>query len=194
MSRAAAETAPRHGIDDLTLARAKRGESKACLALVRAHEDAVFAVLGRMLRPRGLEGMVEDLAQETFLRAFAALGRFESGGTAKLSTWLLCIASRLAIHELNRLRPPTATLEDTTPASTEDRMPERLAARGTLDRALMMITPEQQVVLVLREFHGLDDASIAQVLGTSPGTIKARIFRARARLRKCLKEELGHDG
>jgi RNA polymerase sigma-70 factor (ECF subfamily) len=194
MSRAAAETLPRHGIDDLTLARAKRGESKACLALVRAHEEAVFAVLGRMLRPRGLEGMVEDLAQETFLRAFAALGGFESGGTAKLSTWLLCIASRLAIHELNRLRPPTATLDDVAPIGATDRMPERLAARSTLDRALAMITPEQQIVLVLREFHGLDDASIAEVLGTQPGTIKARVFRARARLRQTLREEHGHDG
>lgn len=89
-------------LDDLTLERARRGEPQATLALVQRYQGAVFALLSRMLRPSGLGDRVEELAQECFLRVFASLDRFRPGGPARLSSWILTIASRLTIDELRR--------------------------------------------------------------------------------------------
>ncbi len=93
-------------LDDLTLARARRGDREAFRELVERHEVQVFALLGRMLLGRG--ALVEDLAQETFLRVFTALHRFDPAGPARLGTWILTIATRLALDELKR-RTPVAT-------------------------------------------------------------------------------------
>src|SRR5215470_592892 len=89
-------------LDDVTLARAQRGEAAAWRALVEHYQRAVFALLSRMLAPSGRAALVEDLAQETFLRAFRALPAFDRGGRARLSTWILTIATRLGIDELRR--------------------------------------------------------------------------------------------
>ena len=60
-------------LDELTIERARRGDQDACRQLVDAHKSAVFGLLSRMLVPRGRRALVEDLAQETFLRVFRAL-------------------------------------------------------------------------------------------------------------------------
>src|SRR4051812_49404701 len=87
-------------LDELTLKRAQRGEPAACRRLVETYQRAVFAILSRMLSPRGRRARVEDLAQETFLRVFRALPQFSPGGPARLSSWILTIATRLALDEL----------------------------------------------------------------------------------------------
>lgn len=122
-----------------------------------------------------------------FFRAFAALPRFDTGGSARLSTWLLCIASRLAINEIKRKRPCLVPLVDDVVVQGLD---ARIDARQVLYRALRLVTPEQQAALVLREFHGLDDAAIGQVLGLNAGAVKARVAWARARLRKEMGQEV----
>jgi RNA polymerase sigma-70 factor, ECF subfamily len=188
-------TAPKRAegeIDEVTLARAQRGDPDACRALVRRYEAGVFALVSRMLGPRGLGGLVEDVAQEVFLRAFRALPGFDRRGPARLSTWLLCIASRLAINELERRRPAL----DPMPDDLVDPRPGELELhRGDLRRALRRaiagLTPEQQAVFVLREYHGLSEAQIGKALGLEIPAVKSRLFRARARLRAVL-EEVGH--
>ncbi|HWE29392.1 MAG TPA: sigma factor [Polyangia bacterium] len=105
---ATAPTAAPAELDELTLERAQRGETAACTALVKRHERLVFAVVSRMLAPSGLRAAIEDVAQETFLRVFRALPSWDARGEAKLSTWILTIATRLA---LNELRHRTATGE-----------------------------------------------------------------------------------
>src|SRR5689334_16017383 len=84
------------------VAAAVGGDRSACRTLVRRYERAVFAQLRGVLLPSGRATVVEDLAQETFLRAFRALPRYTSDGRAKFSTWLLTIATRLALNELRR--------------------------------------------------------------------------------------------
>src|SRR5262245_9009014 len=91
-----------HELDEVTLARAKRGDERACRAFVETYQRQVFALISRLL---GRQPLVEDLAQETFLRAFRALASFDPRGPARLSTWLLTIASRLALDELRRRAP-----------------------------------------------------------------------------------------
>ncbi len=176
-------------VDEVTLAGAKRGNPRACTKLVENYEVAVFALLGRMLNPRGLGSEIEDIAQETFTRAFAALPRFDPQGPAKLSTWLLCIASRLAIREIERRRPIGEPAEPAVAGPHR-----RVEAAADLRRAIACLTADQQAALVLREFHGLSDAEIGEALGLEANAVKARVFRARARLRELIGKEVCDEG
>jgi RNA polymerase sigma-70 factor, ECF subfamily len=185
---------PAREIDDLTLARAQRGEAGACRELVLHYQRAVFSLLGRMLYKSGREGLVEDLAQETFLKAFRALAGFSSAGAARLSTWILTIATRLALDELRKGRREAPLDEAAEVAAAHD--PERAADRRFVERALVAaierLSPEQRAVVLLREMHELDYDEIARVLEVDVGTVKSRLSRARTILRAALGEV--HDG
>src|SRR5689334_16240199 len=115
-------------LDDLTLERAQRREEPACRALVQRYQTQVFQTLGRVLgarRPRGLAGVtIADLAQETFLRVFRQLPTFDTRGTARLSTWIVTIATRAAIDELRRRCPEILS---------DDQAGVPLVARGRAD-------------------------------------------------------------
>jgi DNA-directed RNA polymerase specialized sigma24 family protein len=95
MPAAARTTEP---FDELTLRRAQRGDEAAWRTLIDRHQAAVHAVIWRLLAGRRLH-RVEDLVQETFVRVLRALSGFDPAGTATLSTWILTIASRLALNE-----------------------------------------------------------------------------------------------
>jgi len=185
MAHATREAAPAD-LDDLTLARAQRGDPAACRALVERYQRPVFALLSRMCG----HGRCEDLAQETFLRVFGALGRFERSGPARLSTWILTITTRLALDELRRKPLRTAPLDERIagPGRTDEGA-ERRALRASLQRAIVLLSPEQRAVVILREVHGLDYDEIARALEIDLGTVKSRLSRARAVLRAALEPE-----
>src|SRR5438105_4102458 len=88
--------APERELQEAVLGRARRGDQAAARALVLRYQGAVFTVLSRILGP-SRRGLVPDLAQETFLRVFRGLPAFVSDQRARLSTWILTIATRLAI-------------------------------------------------------------------------------------------------
>jgi len=176
-------------LDDLTLARARRGDREAFRELVERHEVQVFALLGRMLLGRG--ALVEDLAQETFLRVFTALHRFDPAGPARLGTWILTIATRLALDELKRRTPVATQLPGDLAADARtdaDAAAERRALGGAIAQAVEALTPEQRAAFLLREHHGLEYGEIAEVLSIDLGTVKSRIARARTALRAALAE------
>lgn len=179
-------------LDDVTLVRAQRGDRVAWRALVEHHQPAVFALLGRLLGG-GRRAQVEDLAQETFLAVFRQLAGFSPLGAARLSTWILTIASRRAIDELRR-RPASAVAAEDIAAAPEATRPDDSLARRRLaraiDRGLAELSPEYRAAFVLRELHGLDYAEIARALEIDAGTVKSRLSRARAALRTALAEEL----
>ena len=171
--------------------RAQRCDPKAIADWVRFYERPVHALLYRMLAPVGRAHACEDLSQEVFLRAFKALPRFDLDGPARLSTWLLTIATRLALNELRR---PCAVPRDFDPASVAagadrpDTNAERRAIGAAIARALGGLEPEFRAPFVLREFHGLEYAEIAEALEIDLGTVRSRLSRARARLRTALQE------
>lgn len=173
-------------LDDLTLARAQRGEGPACRALVERYQRPVFALISRMCGPM----RCEDLAQETFLRVFTALPRFVAPGPARLSTWILTIATRLALDELRRRPLVTAALDDKLagPGRTDEGA-DRRALRAALQRAVADLSPDQRAVVLLREVHGLDYDEIARALDIDLGTVKSRLHRARAALRTALEPD-----
>jgi RNA polymerase sigma-70 factor, ECF subfamily len=183
-------------LDDVTLRRAQRGEAAACRLLVERYQGAVFALLGRVLGSRH-RPFVEDLAQDTFLAVFRRLPEFSPVGPARLSTWILTIASRRAIDLLRRKEPAGAmTLgvaiapDDIAADGADDRERRQLAA--AIEAALAELAPPYRAAFVLYELHGLDYAEIAKALEIDAGTVKSRLSRARAALRTALAEV--HDG
>ena len=185
---AAPRAQPRATIDDLTLARAKRGEPRALTELVRQHERMVFAVVGRMLA--GRQDDVSDVAQEAFLKVIRHLPRFDPSGPATLSTWILTIATRTAIDALRRKRPGQedeavlGALEAAGAGPDEVAGGRQLEAR--LTAAMAGLPADQRAVLVLRVFHDLDYPEIAEALAIEEGTVKSRLSRARTALRRLL--------
>jgi RNA polymerase sigma-70 factor (ECF subfamily) len=178
-------------IDRETLDRCRRRDAAAFRAFVVRYERPVFACLSRML---GRGPHVEDLAQEVFLRAYRALPAFDPDGGAKLSTWLLTIATRAALDVRKRRVVPLRPLEEgdhvaqaATP-ETEDARGE-LAAR--IARAAEALPDEQRAALVLAEFHGFTTAEIAAAMGVPEATAKTRLFRARERMRAALGDAWG---
>jgi len=149
------------------------------LAVVRNPEDAV------------------ELAQETFVRAYQNLSKFEE--RSSFSTWLYRIAVNLAIDWRRRemrhvtLRGEEAETElERIPSVTGDAFQE--TARGEVGekirRALDELTDEQRTVILLREVEGLSYEEIAEVLHCPRGTVMSRLFYARNRLRELLKDSL----
>src|SRR5215471_11765567 len=140
-------------IDKTTLARCAAGEAAAFKELVARYERPVFAVLSRML---GRGAHVEDMAQETFLRAFRGIGRFDPNGPARLSTWLLTIAMRLALDAKKRRTPIAEPLD--VERAIEAGTPEIERARRELGRriarAVTDLPLEQRAAFILSEMHG----------------------------------------
>lgn len=183
-----------HEVEDLVLLRAQQGDAAACRTLVLRHQRRVVGQLRAMLVPAGRGGLVEDLAQETFLRAFRALPRFRGDGRASLATWLVTIATRVALNELRR-RPPRLECLDTVTESVktgETAVVERHASGQAIEQAIADLPPAYRGAFLLRELHGLDYGEIAKVLEIDVGTVKSRLSRARAKLRQALAEV--HDG
>ena len=140
-----------------------------------------------MLGPVGLDSLTEDLAQETFLRAFRALDRFDPDGPAAFSTWLLKIASRLAINELARKRPKLAPADALDAASTPESEHRRQRIGRAIATAVGELPPPFRAAFLLREYHGLEYAEIAEMLDLELGTVKSRLSRARRLLRERLE-------
>jgi RNA polymerase sigma-70 factor (ECF subfamily) len=178
--------APRPELDSLTLARCKTGDPLAFRVFVATYEGAVFALLGRFLGRRD----VEDLAQETFLRAYRGFGTFDPSHSARPSAWVLTIAARLALNDRARGRPGDALDDVPEPASTTTPESEstRAALGRAIERATLALPDDQRAAFVLAEYHDLSMEDIARVLDVPRSTAKTRLFRARAKLRESLAE------
>lgn len=179
-------------LDELTVASAQRGNLRARRAVVERYQRPVLALVSRMLRGHGDSGLVEDVAQETFLRVFRALPTFDRNGPARLSTWILTIASHRTIDELRKRRLETRSLDEShtevAGRSRADDATERKMLAHLIDRAVSDLAPEYKAAFILREYHGLEYAEIASALSIDLGTVKSRLNRARQRLRQALAE------
>ncbi|HRC57181.1 MAG: sigma-70 family RNA polymerase sigma factor [Myxococcales bacterium] len=181
-------------LDEITLARAQRGDRAAFRSLIEAYKRPVHAIIGRMMVGRARQAEVEDLAQETFLRVYRALPAFEARGPGRLSRWILTIATRLALDELRRLRPDPAAREQSDDVPGHDRTDDALHRRAlasAIANAVDELSAEQRAVFLLREFHDFEYQEIASTLDIDVGTVKSRLSRARAQLQLSL-EELRH--
>jgi RNA polymerase sigma-70 factor (ECF subfamily) len=169
-----------------TLARCRERDPAALRAFVERYQRPVFALLSRLL---GQVPEVEDLAQETFLRAFRALPSFDLQGSARPSTWLLTIATRLALDGFRRRSRKRALgsvePELAAPASPEREL-EQAELRRAIARAVEALPIDQRAAFVLSEFHAMPIADIARALDAPEATVKTRLFRAREKLSRTL--------
>jgi RNA polymerase sigma-70 factor (ECF subfamily) len=182
-----ATVSDRSVLDDLTLARAQRGDEAAFRELVVCHQQAVFSYLWRMVGASGTRTLIEDLTQDTFVRVHHGLPRFVVAGPARLSTWILTIATRVALNALRRPRLRIEALGRRARAVAAEAPDPAIGmiVREALDR----MTPDHRAILLLREYHQLDYAEIADALEIDLGTVRSRLSRARSALRAALSEE-----
>lgn len=170
-------------LDELTVRRAQKGDQRAWRDLIERYQQPVHALIWRLFAGRARH-RVEDLVQETFVRVLRALPEWEPAGTATLSTWILTIATRLALNELRR--PELARLE-VEPEGRSDQTAERRQLGAAIAAAVAALPDAQRAVFVLREYHGLEYREIADVLELDLDTVKSRLSRARAALRVALE-------
>ena len=183
------ETAPTE-LDDEALARAKAGDTEALHALIALYEDRVFALIFRMMLGRSTD-RTHDLAQETFVRVLRRVRDFDPRGTAKLSTWILTIGTRVVLNERRRASRDREQLDDDAVAAAvsddrADRSIERMRLAATLTSGLAALSDDQRAVFVLRDYHELEYAEIAAALEIDLNTVRSRLHRARTALRAAL--------
>jgi RNA polymerase sigma-70 factor (ECF subfamily) len=174
--------------------RAREGDSDGFRVLVEQNTRHVFRLAFRMT---GNEADAEDVVQETFLRAYRNIARYDP--RAKVSTWLHSIASNYAIDLLRKRKRRVADHLDDVPAAATpvalDPDPERVTAggqfRARVDSALRGLSPKERVAFTLRHFEELSIREIAQSMGTPEGSVKNNIFRAVRKLRAVLATEDG---
>jgi RNA polymerase sigma-70 factor (ECF subfamily) len=179
------------GEDAELVRRCLSGDQRACRDLVRRYERPVYSVLMRVVRSAE---DAEDLVQETFVRVFRALDRYDT--ERPFAAWVFTIASRLAIDHLRRRRVKTVSLTVNEPGSIEEReldvedtglRPDEVTSHAEEeDRASRLIAslPEHyRIVVMLRHQQDLSYEEIAEALNLPLGTVKARIHRARALLK-----------
>jgi RNA polymerase sigma-70 factor, ECF subfamily len=172
-------------------------DEDACTQLVEAHARMVGTVIWRAT---GDHDVVEDLAQETFLRVFRGLPYFDQ--RAKLSTWIYTIAHRVAIdhrRETARRRdgPDESALGvDNQPSSGPD--PEHAASRNELDRIIYeelgRLPDKYRLPLAYAAINELDHGTIARMLKVRRGSVKTLVFRARQLLKERVDAVLGLKG
>jgi RNA polymerase sigma-70 factor (ECF subfamily) len=177
-----ATPAPSREVDRATLLRCTAGDPLAFRAFVARYERAVFALLSRMLGPGA---HVEDLAQETFLRAYRAFGGFDVDGSARPSTWLLTIATRLALDSRKKkiVEPHDPDPIDPSTPETEQR---RVELGRAIAKAASELPDDQRAAFLLAEFHDMSIGEIAGALEIPENTAKTRLFRAREKMRAAL--------
>ena len=165
-----------------------QGDRQAYGRLVARHQDGIFVFLWRMGLRRAV---VEELAQEAFVRAWTHLGDFQPARSA-FSTWLFAIARNLALNELGRAghRLEIASDEDVAEAACDDTPAaalERKRSRARLHAALGRLAPAQRSVLALSYLSELSMAEVAAIEGIGVGAVKVRLHRAREALRHILE-------
>ena len=191
---------------DLELVRrVQRGESAAFDVLVRKYQHRIVALIGRYIADWS---ECQDVAQDTFVRAYRAIGNFR--GDAQFYTWLYRIAVNTAKKSLMDMkRNPVITEsalragadEDETSVMenelTSEETPETvLAAKeiaATVNAAMEALPEDLRQAVTLREIEGLSYEDIAEVMGCPIGTVRSRIFRAREAISAKVKPLLSNQ-
>ncbi len=165
------------------VANAQRGNRQAQTQVLQRYA-APLQHLVRRLAP-GLD--VEAVTQGLFEHVLRALPKFEPTGAASLTTWVFSLAHHFVIDELRRKRLTVVPLDSAERLPGDERTsPEhafsRTEAREALERAIARLPDDQRRVLVLVHLHEQSLEAAAQVEGVPVGTVKSRLFRAKARL------------
>ena len=185
---------------ELDLARqAQDGDESAFAEIVRRYSPRVFSVASRFFRQRSL---VEEAAQEVFLKAFTQLGSFEGRGS--MEGWLTRIATNTCLNMVRGAkRRPEFTVSDLTDdeqswldhqsAGNEGAQPSvenSVVATDLADRLLAVLSPEDQQALLMIDGEDASIKEVAEATGWSESKVKVRAFRARKKVREAMEKLL----
>jgi len=188
--------------DPELVARAKAGDAEAFGVLVERHESKVYGLCLKML---GNPEDAEDCLQEVFIKAFEALPRFRE--EARFSTWIYRIATNACLMRLRKRKLETVSLdqpvdlgdgsvtrdvEDWSADPAADVMTDELG--DVLTEHINELEPDNRIVFLLRDIHGMSTGDTATVLGLSVPAVKSRLHRARLFLRERLTSYFAHGG
>jgi RNA polymerase sigma-70 factor (ECF subfamily) len=174
------------------LQRIRAGATDEFAELVRRHQARVFSILHRYERDAQ---RVEDLAQETFLKAWRALGQFDA--RAPFEHWISRIAVRTALDHLRREKKHKASVgfddlgEDALDWLRDENKKSELDARSAaevLELALRELPPADRIIITMQELEGRSVKEIAAVLEISGLAVRVRAVRARAKLKRALEK------
>ena len=167
---------------------ARKDDPIAWETLVRQYQDPVFRLAYLIL---GDAADAEDATQETFIRAFRSLARFDD--TRPMRPWLLSIVANLARNRRRSAGRYWAALHRAFAANPEPYHPppERTEAADArrLREAVTRLSPDGQDIVYMRYFLGLTEAEAAAALGIPPGTAKSRLSRSLGRLRRIIEAD-----
>lgn len=169
--------------DAALAASAAGGDTRAFEMLMRRHYAAVWRVAFLSARE---EMAAEELAQDTFLRAYGALSGWR--GDASMRTWLATICRRLCIDRARLKRPETVTEPDLESAAGSTSETEALADRVDLRAALDRLPADDREAFLLVNHYGYSSFETATLLGVPASTVRSRVGRARQRLAAALTE------
>jgi RNA polymerase sigma-70 factor, ECF subfamily len=189
--------------DQVLVERVQRGDKAAFEMLVVKYQRRVERLIGRMVRDVDL---VQDIAQETFIRAYRALPQFR--GDSAFYTWLYRIAVNTAKRMLLELKRDPLVFHSALQSGDEDdetysaestlsdgETPEAVLASkqiaATVNAAIDALSDDLRQAVVLREIDGLSYEEIAEVMNCPIGTVRSRIFRARESIAGKLRPLLG---
>jgi RNA polymerase sigma-70 factor (ECF subfamily) len=169
--------------------KAKAGDGKAIEALIRAHQDALYAF---MLRMSGRPDVAEDIVQEAFVRVLRNLDRFDT--RFRFSTWLFTIAKRLYVNAIQKHRPTydSDAVNDhhgqaMSPGGDIAHREMIQNVRDMLDVALRKLNPQQREIILLFHQQNWPITDIALHLNMPEGTVKSHLHRARKRMKSVIE-------
>jgi len=185
-------------VNNAILNRIRQGDKPAFSMLVERFQQPLFGYLGKM----GLsQAVAEEIAQETFIRAWQAREQFDPE-RAQISTWLFTIARRLAINELQRVahRHERASKHDGSDGDYPDEkqaQPSAQLEQSQLQRrlyqALQALHPDDRSLLALAYLKELEYSAIAEIEAIPVGTVKSRLYRIRQQLKSTLNAGEAHE-
>ena len=194
-------TVSERDIDQQLVERVQRGDRRAFDLLVGKYQHKIMSVISRYIRN---PDEVQDVAQDTFVRAWRALPKFR--GDSAFFTWLYRIAINTAKNHLvaRSRRPPDTDvdIEDAEFLASADGLRDADSPLGhalsaeieaTVHRALEALPDEMRTAVMLREFDGLSYEEIAQVMDCPVGTVRSRIFRGREAIDTALRPLLDNS-
>ncbi len=190
-------------IDRQLVERARNGDKRAFDLLVQKYHRRLMRLLSRMVRN---QEEVEDIAQETFIKAYRALPQFR--GDAAFYTWLYRIGVNTARNYLSSRKRQMPTISDQA-MNDDDDVDERIVAQDintpesmllskqvamAVNDAVEALPEELRTAITLREMEGLSYEEIAEMMVCPIGTVRSRIFRAREAIAAKLRPILGTTG
>lgn len=181
-----------NSVDKQLVERVRRGDKRAFDLLILKYQHKIISIVGRYL---GDQNDVQDVSQETFIKAYRAIPNFR--GESAFYTWLYRIAVNTAKNHLvsKSRRPPNIDIDiddgefqNNSAVLRDNESPQASLATSQMEqvifRSIENLPSELRIAVTLREFDGLSYEEIAKIMNCPVGTVRSRIFRAREAIEK----------